>query len=93
MATYRITCIVKPGPNYSALEHITHVGLETNQIVDVPSIIQFIEYGQHRFYVQDRLGNTSWVTVVRPIGRNPYIKTEPDQNLQDNLLALNDCKY
>jgi hypothetical protein len=94
MASYQVVCITKPDPS-STHEHITHIGyyesaFRPRVIITVADAIKRIDANSKEFYVSVPQG-TAYVTVVRPIGRNPYIKTVPDNTGKDNLLKLPQC--
>lgn len=94
MASYEVICITKPHPT-SSHEHITHIGYDESiyrprVIITVSDAIKRIDANPKEFYVSTPQG-TAYVEVVRPIGRNPYIKSIPDRTQKDNLLSLNQC--
>lgn len=77
MASYRVTCITKPHPS-SSHEHMTHIGYHESHIrpkviITVAEAIRRIDLNPLEFYVSSGQA-TAHVEVVRPIGRNPYIK-------------------
>ena len=51
-----------------------------------------IDAGKWNFYVQSPQGHPVQVQVVRPMGRPPYLRTHPDNDLLDNLLSLPECQ-
>ena len=89
MANYQITHVRKPNRD-SQTEHITHVQVG-GKIYTREEIISFIERNLHSFYVQGP-ASISWVQIVRPMdGRAPFIRTQADSTLTDNLLILPPC--
>jgi hypothetical protein len=55
-------------------------------------VIASIEEKSNTFYVIDpRTGKRAEVGVVKPTGRDPYVRTYADGNWNDNLLSLNQC--
>jgi len=94
MASYQILCITKPDVN-STHEHITYVGYydptaRTRVVITVSDAVKRIDANSVEFYVSVPQA-TAYVTVVRPVGRDPYIKTVPDYTGKDNLLKLDQC--
>ena len=94
MASYQVICITKPHPT-STHEHITHIGyIESvfvpKKIIPVAEAIRRIDLNALEFYVSTAAGST-YVEVVRPYGRDPYIKTIADRTQKDNLLNLPQC--
>lgn len=88
MTTHQITAIRKPD-RYSSHEHITHVKYD-DEVHSRAHVIKLIESGTDRFYVSVG-GISTWVQVVRQLGRDPYIRTTPDWTGKDNLLSLPSC--
>lgn len=94
MADCQVGCIVKPD-RFSTHEHITHIG---NQNATPPwkwtreQVVASIDAGTNTFFVRDPYkGKRSDVGVVRPAGRNPYLRTHADGDWNDNLLSLPNC--
>lgn len=87
MIKHQITHIRKPNVN-SSLEHITHVKYD-GMAHTRDTVIDLIEAETDSFYVS-RFGEYSDVHVVYPRGRDPYIRTAPDEDGEDrdNLLSL-----
>ncbi|WP_028009101.1 DUF3892 domain-containing protein [Solimonas flava] len=92
MADCQITCITKPHPQ-SSHEHITHVGNpKAGWQWPREAIIESIDNKTNTFYVLDPYtSKRSNVGVVRPVGRDPYLRTYADGIWNDNLLALTQC--
>jgi hypothetical protein len=92
MADVRVTCITKPDP-LSPHEHITHLGNPAaGWKWTREQVIASIEAKTNTFFVIDPYtGKRSDVGVVRPVGRNPYLRTYADGDWNDNLLSLNQC--
>lgn len=90
MAEVQVTCITKPD-SQSSHEHITHIGGAGWKLTR-EAAIQSIDAKTHTFYVIDP-GNSkrSDVAVVRPAGRDPYLRTRADGDWNDNLLSLPQC--
>ena len=90
MSRHQITHIRKPDV-HSSVDRITHVAYD-GYIHQVETVIRLIDAGTDSFYVQ-RLGEYSDVHVVRPHGRNPYIRkaADSDGEKRDNLLSLPQC--
>lgn len=91
MADCRVTCITKPHPN-SPHEHITHLGSPPTWKWTREEVIASIEGKTNTFYVIDPLTNKrSNIGVVRPAGRQAYLRTYADGDWNNNLLSLNQC--
>jgi len=90
MNQHRITHIRKPD-TYSSVDRITHVKYD-GVIHPVSTVIRLIDARTDSFYVFES-GECSDVRVVRPHGRDPYIRTAPDADgeKRDNLLSLPQC--
>jgi len=74
---------------YSTHEGITHVKYD-GVVHPRSDVIRLIENRTDSFYV--KAGSAlAWVEVVRPLGRDPYIRTTPDYTGRDNLLSLPEC--
>jgi len=92
MTDHQITCITKKPTHSDRHEHITHVG-GAGWYITREEAIRLITNGTNRFYVYDATKNKSaWVEVVRPQGRDAYLRTDPDGDLKDNLLWLGECR-
>lgn len=94
MADCQITCITKSG-HLGGHEHITHAGNPAGSWTwPVQQIVDSIEGGTNTFFVRDPVtGKRADVGVVRPQGRNPYIRTYADGLWNDNLLSLTSCPW
>jgi hypothetical protein len=92
MADVKVTCITKPHPQ-SPHEHITHLGNPAARWKWTrEDVIRSIDAGTNTFFVLDpNNGKRSEVGVVRPTGRDPYVRTHADGDWNDNLLSLNQC--
>jgi len=92
MADLQVTCITKPHPQ-SPHEHITHLGNPAaGWKLTREQVIASIDAKIHTFFVVDPYrGNRSYVGVVRPAGRQAYVRTHADGDWNDNLLSLNQC--
>ena len=92
MADVKVTCITKPHPQ-SPHEHITHLGNPAaGWKWTREDVISSIDAGTNTFFVLDpNNGKRSEVGVVRPTGRDPYVRTHADGDWNDNLLSLNQC--
>lgn len=95
MATnVQIKCIHKSN-RASAHERITHVG-GTNQDgshwkLTQEQAIQGLKEGKWAFYVERPGGHRVAVVIARSASGHEYLKTEPDGELTNNLLALPEC--
>jgi hypothetical protein len=94
MPDCQVECITKPD-RFSTHEHITQVG---NPRANPPwkwpreKVIASIDAGQNTFFVLDPYtGKRSEVAVVRPVGRDAYLRTHADGDWNDNLLSLPNC--
>lgn len=92
MADVKVTCITKPHPQ-SPHEHITHLGnAAAGWKWTREDVIRSIDAGTNTFFVLDpNNGKRSEVGVIRPTGRDPYVRTHADGDWNDNLLSLNQC--
>jgi len=91
MASYRITCVVKPNRT-STHEHITHLGnTQQGWMMTREKVIQYIDDGTHSFYTEDSAGHRAAILVVRESGKQPYLRTAANGAWTDNLLSLEDC--
>ena len=95
MADYQIVCVRKPN-RQSPLEHITHVGLQTQAGVAIytrEQIIGWIRRAEHRFFTSIGGAPSVWVEVVEnpPLPVQPYIRTRSNTTAVDNLLSLPEC--
>ncbi len=81
------------------LEHITHIGnLSAGWVYSKEDAIKMIESGACSFYTEPQFGLLSGVAsglnrhtnveVVTPLGRAKYLRTNPNDEKTDNLLAL-----
>jgi hypothetical protein len=94
MADIEVKCITKPNLE-SKHEHITHVG---NPASAPPwrwtraAVIAQIDAKTNTFHTVDpKTKKKAYIKVVRVPGRDPYIQTEADGILTDNLLHLPQC--
>ena len=53
--------------------------------------IKEIEDGTHSYYVQDALGRTADVHVVKDTTKGKYLRTDANSDCSDNLDNLPDC--
>jgi Protein of unknown function (DUF3892) len=86
---YQVTCTVK----HSTYERITAFGCTTNGVVvrfSEEEGIRRIRSGDE-FFVERPAGHVVKVEIAEREGRE-YLKTEPDGERPDNLLALPHCK-
>ena len=92
MPDVRVTCITKPNVN-SSHEHITHLGNpQAPWKWTREEVIRSIDSKTNTFFVLDpATGKRSEVGVVRPAGRNAYLRTHADGDWNNNLLSLNQC--
>lgn len=95
MATsVQIKCIHKSNRT-SAHERITTVG-GTNQdgrpwSLTQEEAIQGVKEGKWAFFVEHPGGHRVAVTIARSAAGHEYLKTEPDGEQPNNLLALPEC--
>ena len=92
MKEYLVTCIHKPHHS-SAHEHISRIGnSRDNWCMTRESAIRRIDAGDERYFTIDaRTGQRAYIGVVRPAGRDPYLRTHADGHWNDNLLAQPEC--
>jgi hypothetical protein len=95
MADVPVGCITKSDPQ-GQHEHITHLG---NPNAKPPwkwtreKVIESIDAKTNTFFVVDpKTGKRSDVGIVRPKGKDPYLRTHADGDWNDNLLALPKCQ-
>ena len=88
MQQHQIVAIRKPN-RQSEIEHITHVKYD-GTIHLREEVIRRIRNRTDTFFVRAG-GSVAWVEVVKPYGREPYIRTKPDWTGRDNLLSLPEC--
>ncbi|MDR3600542.1 MAG: DUF3892 domain-containing protein [Desulfosporosinus sp.] len=86
---YKITK-VRLQTNGSKEEHITHVLISdstaTGTELTVSAVVESIK--SNDYYYTTGGGETATVEAVYPKGRDPYIRTKPDDTIKDNLLSL-----
>jgi hypothetical protein len=86
---YTVTCTTK----HLSYERITHLGCVSDtgdyQFFTEEEVLQRIDQGDE-FHVTRPEGHTVKVIPSEWHGR-PYLKTEPDGELPDNLLSLPHC--
>ena len=56
----------------------------------VPTVVDFIESGTHRFYVSGSR-SSAWVGVRTSAAGNKFLQTYADGIWSDNLLAQSEC--
>jgi hypothetical protein len=82
----RVTCITNPG---TEIHHITHIGVTGGRKYTVAEAVTLIRKDATAFYtLSDVLGPFLRVAVR---GGTPYVRTTPDSETTDNLLALPEC--
>ncbi len=90
MADCQITCVTL-SENGKKLEHIVKAGNPPTWIWPRENIVQSIEAGTNTFFVIDPSnGKRANVRVVVMNGKK-YIRTSPDNDINDNLLSLKTC--
>ncbi len=91
--TCEVTCISKAS-YHNATEHITHLGYllpDGERIkITVAEAVKRIEANRLEFYVRTAEGS-AYLEVIKPAGRDAYIKTVNDHTQTDNLLQLDEC--
>lgn len=89
-----ITCVTK-SDRFNPHERITHLGgFYSNGhrwLWPQEWVIQAIESGQYRFFVQRGLATAVEVEVSISQWGHKYIKTKADFYHPDNLLSLSEC--
>jgi uncharacterized protein DUF3892 len=91
MAEYEVNCINKPD-RFSTHEHITHIGFAGRWKMTRERAIPEIDAKQSAFFIVDKTtGNKVYIGVVKPEGKNPYLRTYADGKRNDNLLAQQEC--
>lgn len=88
MATWQITCINKTDRT-NPHERIRQVGGGGGWRTQTDEVIRQIEAGTDTYWVSVN-GNRADVVVDTYNGRK-YIRTEPDDSRQNNLLSLPEC--
>lgn len=83
----RITHIRLSSNYASTTEHITHVKLYGGQVQTKADVVRYISSGYQYYYTRVD-GSKAEVEVVRPSGREPYIRTKGNHTTKDNLLSL-----
>jgi Protein of unknown function (DUF3892) len=89
MATYRVTCINKPGGHANPHTRIRMLGGQDWAKKTEDAVIKEINGGVNRYYVMN--GQYSAWLVVDYHNGNAYLKTHPDGTHIDNLLFLGEC--
>lgn len=91
----RVTCVVKSNRS-SAHECIQSVGGVTNQGQRVrytqQEAIAGIQSGRLSMYVEQPPGHRVNIIVAKTKAGHLYLKTEPDGEMPNNLLALPECQ-
>jgi Protein of unknown function (DUF3892) len=84
----QVTCIAKLERS-SSDEHITHIGGSWGKITREEAIRR-IDSKQDEFYTQAN-NKRAVISVVRESGRDPYLRTDADDSVSNNLLDLGKC--
>ena len=91
--THEVTCITKPNPQVTTA-HITHIGYlspaGSRIIITVHEAVNRIDANRQEFFIRTVQGS-AYLEVVRPTGRDPYLRTVGDDTTTDNLLNLASC--
>lgn len=96
MSTYYVVCITKKPDHSDPDARITQVGtsLTANgtktKTWEATDVIKAIDNGTDEFWCSDNLGKSVKIVTATRNGRK-YLKTENDDEKQDNLLAQKDC--
>jgi hypothetical protein len=93
MSEREVTCITKSNPNSKQHEHITHLGNTAEGWKQTrEEVIRLIDAKIYTYFAKDPYtGKRSDVVVVRPAGAVPYVRTQADGTMNDNLLSLKQC--
>lgn len=88
-----VVCIARKMSGGRTLEHIVELkwrntGTGNEDKSSIPSLIEWIENGNTLYCADQRGGSPVVVMVERPVGRRPYLRTKPNGDPYDNLLAL-----
>ena len=91
MPSFRIVSVSRAN-NQSSCEAITQIGYyqtayKPKVIIPVEEAIKRIENNPQEFYVRIA-DNTVFVKIEKAEGKNPFIKTLPDNTYEDHLLSL-----
>lgn len=90
MVDIEIGCIVRSGPKTDCT-CITDVKSANGTKFSVRDVLYLIGKGD-RFFVRDRRNNEiAFIIPAERSGRR-YIRTRPDDDRNDNLLSLDDCR-
>lgn len=95
MATYWVVCITKKTRD-DPHERITKIGTSTlengvrSRLWEADDVIKAIDNKTDEFWCNDKAGEKVKVITAERNGRK-YLKTENDDEKQDNLLAQEDC--
>jgi hypothetical protein len=87
MAKY-VKCITKPNPS-DPRRRITHIGGDGWQVTQEQAILD-IKVDPNSYYTHYN-GKSAWLRVYRSAQGNEYIRTEDDDESQNNLLSLPQC--
>ncbi len=88
----QIKCVNKQ-PRNDPYDRITHVGGNSTKQwrLTLDDAIGKIERLEWEFFTKGHDGHEQKVIVVRPVGRDPFLRTEADHDTPDNLLSLPEC--
>lgn len=84
---YQITHVRLSDDNTTSTEHITHVKLSSGVVETKAQVVKYIDSGMEYYYTLSD-NSKAYVETVRPVGRDPYIRTKANNTTKDNLLSL-----
>lgn len=88
-------CIAKRMSGGHSIEHIESLkwrdtGNGNVSYSTVSALVEYIDKGGRLYCARQGGGEPALVSVERPVGRKPYLRTVPNSTTRDNLLALPD---
>lgn len=93
MSDHQVTCIKKSNSQYIH-ERILSIGGPntdgTRWLLNTAEAIDGIKSGKWRFWVSVN-GKSVWVVVSTSATGQPYLKTQSDGDVTNNLLSLPEC--
>ncbi len=99
MESYRIVCTTQSPADYSHDHaHIVKVGINTKQgnradtSMTLDEVLKKLDWGDDFYTIGEKSGKKIFVQAVTCCGKR-YIKTYPDQHLDNNLDNLRACEW